>query len=37
MTSAAPDIDQSRAQQVADAMYQFHMLVQPVEVSTMLG
>jgi hypothetical protein len=33
----APDIDQSRVQRVADAMYQFHMLTQPFQVSTMLG
>jgi hypothetical protein len=37
MTSAAPDIDQSRMQQGADAVHQFHMLIQPFEVSTMLG
>jgi NitT/TauT family transport system substrate-binding protein len=35
--SVAPDIDRSRVQRVADAMYQFHMLTQPFEVSTMLG
>jgi hypothetical protein len=35
--SLAPDIDQSRVQRVADAMFQFHMLTQPFQVSTMLG
>ena len=35
--SVAPDIDQSRVQRVADAMYQFHMLGQPFQVNTMLG
>jgi hypothetical protein len=33
----APDIDQSRVQRVADAMYQFRMLARPFKVSTMLG
>jgi NitT/TauT family transport system substrate-binding protein len=33
----APDIDQSRVQRVANEMYQFHMLSQPFQVSTMLG
>jgi NitT/TauT family transport system substrate-binding protein len=35
--SVAPDIDQSRVQRVADAMYQFHMLAQPFQVSSMLS
>jgi len=35
--SVAPDIDLSRVQRVADAMYQFHMLSQPFQVSSMLG
>jgi NitT/TauT family transport system substrate-binding protein len=35
--SVAPDIDVSRVQRVADAMYQFHMLAQPFRVSSMLG
>jgi NitT/TauT family transport system substrate-binding protein len=35
--SVAPDIDLSRVQRVADAMYQFHMLTQPFRVSSMLG
>jgi hypothetical protein len=35
--SVAPDNGQSRVQRVADAMYQFHMLTQPFQVSTMLG
>ena len=35
--SVAPDIDQSRVQRVADVTYQFHMLTQPFQVSTMLG
>jgi NitT/TauT family transport system substrate-binding protein len=34
--SVAPDIDQSRVQRVADAMYQLGMLTQPFPVSTML-
>ena len=33
----APNIDLSRVQRVADAMYQFHMLTQPFHVSSMLG
>ena len=33
----APSIDQARAQRVADEMYQFKMLSQPFQVSTMLG
>jgi len=32
-----PDIDQSRVQRVADAMYQFHMLTKPFRVAMMLG
>jgi NitT/TauT family transport system substrate-binding protein len=35
--STAPDIDLSRVQRVADAMFQFHMLSQPFHVSAMLG
>ena len=35
--SVAPDIDQSRVQRVADAMYQFQMLTHPFQVSSMLG
>jgi NitT/TauT family transport system substrate-binding protein len=35
--SIAPDIDQSRVQRVADAMYQFQMLTHPFQVSSMLG
>jgi NitT/TauT family transport system substrate-binding protein len=35
--SIAPDIDRSRVQRVADAMYQFHMLAQPFYVSSMLS
>jgi len=35
--SVAPDIDQLRVQRVADAMYQFHMLAQPFQVSSMLS
>jgi hypothetical protein len=35
--SVAPDIDQSRVPRVADAVYQFHMLTQPFQVSTILG
>jgi hypothetical protein len=35
--SVAPNIDLSRVQRVADAMYQFHMLTQPFHVSSMLG
>jgi hypothetical protein len=35
--SVAPDIDLSRVQRVADAMYQFHMLSRPFQVSSMLG
>jgi NitT/TauT family transport system substrate-binding protein len=33
----APDIDRSRVQRVADAMYRFGMLKQPFAVSSMLG
>ena len=33
----APNIDRSRVQRVADEMYQFQMLRQPFQVSTMLG
>jgi len=32
-----PDIDRSRVQRVADAMYRFGMLSQPFKVTTMLG
>jgi len=35
--SIAPDIDRSRVQRVADAMYQFQMLTHPFQVSSMLG
>jgi NitT/TauT family transport system substrate-binding protein len=35
--NVAPDIDQSRVQRVANAMYQFQMLSQPFQVSSMLG
>ena len=35
--SITPDIDRSRVQRVADAMYQFKMLKQPFNVSTMLA
>ena len=35
--SVAPDIDLPRVQRVANEMYQFHMLTQPFQVSTMLG
>jgi NitT/TauT family transport system substrate-binding protein len=35
--NVAPDIDSARVQRVADAMYQFHMLTQPFQVSSMLG
>jgi NitT/TauT family transport system substrate-binding protein len=35
--SIAPDIDQSRVQRVADAMYQFQMLTRPFQVSSMLN
>jgi NitT/TauT family transport system substrate-binding protein len=35
--SIAPDIDQSRVQRVADAMYQFQMLTHPFQVSSMLN
>ena len=35
--SVAPDIDLSRVQRVADAMYEFHMLTQTFHVSSMLG
>jgi hypothetical protein len=35
--SVAPDIDHSRVQRVADAMFQFHMLTRKFQVSTMLG
>ena len=35
--SVAPDIDLSRVQRVADAMYEFHMLTQAFHVSSMLG
>jgi NitT/TauT family transport system substrate-binding protein len=35
--SIAPDIDLSRVQRVADAMFQFKMLSQPFHVSTMLS
>jgi NitT/TauT family transport system substrate-binding protein len=35
--SVAPDIDISRVQRVADAMFQFHMLSRKFQVSTMLG
>jgi len=34
--NTAPDIDQSRVQRVADAMYQLGMLTQPFQVSSML-
>ncbi len=34
--NTAPDIDQSRVQRVADAMYQLGMLTQPFHVSSML-
>ena len=33
----APTIDLRRVQRVADEMYQFKMLSQPFQVSTMLG
>jgi len=35
--NVAPDIDLARVQRVADAMYQFRMLAQPFNVSSMLG
>jgi NitT/TauT family transport system substrate-binding protein len=35
--SIAPDIDQSRVQRVADAMFQFRMLAQSFHISSMLG
>ena len=35
--SIAPDIDRSRVQRVADEMYQFQMLGNPFNVSSMLG
>jgi NitT/TauT family transport system substrate-binding protein len=35
--SVAPGIDVRRVQRVANEMFQFHMLSQPFEVSTMLG
>ena len=35
--SVAPEIDLSRVQRVADAMYQFHMLAQTFQVSSMLS
>jgi NitT/TauT family transport system substrate-binding protein len=35
--SVAPHIDQLRVQRVADEMYQFKMLTQPFQVSSMLG
>ena len=35
--NVAPDIDLPRVQRVANEMYQFHMLTQPFQVSTMLG
>jgi hypothetical protein len=35
--SAAPDIDVSRVQRVADATFQFHMLTRRFQVSTTLG
>ena len=35
--SITPDIDRSRVQRVADAMYRFKMLKQPFNVSSMLG
>jgi NitT/TauT family transport system substrate-binding protein len=35
--SVSPDIDPSRVQRVADAMYQFHMLGQPFQVKSMLS
>jgi NitT/TauT family transport system substrate-binding protein len=35
--SIAPDIDQSRVQRVADAMYLFQMLTHPFQVSSMLN
>ena len=35
--SVAPEIDLSRVQRVADAMYEFHMLTQAFHVSSMLG
>ena len=33
----SPDIDQLRAQRVADEMFQFHMLTTKFQVSFMLG
>ena len=35
--SVAPDIDQSRVQRVADAMFQFRMLAHTFQVTSMLG
>jgi NitT/TauT family transport system substrate-binding protein len=35
--NVAPDIDLSRVQRVADAMYQFGMLTEPFQVRSMLG
>ncbi len=35
--SIAPDIDRSRVQRVADAMYEFQMLAHPFQASSMLG
>ena len=35
--SVAPEIDLSRVQRVAEAMYQFHMLAQTFQVSSMLS
>ena len=35
--NVAPDIDQSRVQRVANEMYQFRMLTQPFQMSSMLG
>ena len=35
--SIAPDINRLRVQRVADEMFQFHMLSQPFQVSSMLG
>ena len=35
--NVAPDIDRSRVQRVANEMYQFQMLQQPFQVSSMLG
>jgi len=35
--NVAPNIDLPRVQRVANEMFQFHMLTQPFQVSTMLG